>query len=375
MAGKVWAQGANPYDPIYVETGRALIETGNVPQLWVYPPTWWLIAVPLADMGLAEANLIWNVASAIMLALASALLVAALLHTFPRILDRINALTGGHAPFLALFSLHFLALATLEGSAILLSAGQTTAFALFGAGLLMFGAARRQSVWVVLGVAILLLKPQFGLGLAGVLFLFAPRLRAAILMGGVLTLILSIPASLNSPWVLLEFARNVAGYDAFTIANQPQSMTGLRLLIWEIATLDIGNIATTAIALIIACIASLLVLRRANQFSDGARTWQIAAIMVSSLVAFGPLHVYDFVLVTLPVLLLLVGRGVFLWIGAAGWALIWRSENLAALTGFHADDIDIFAGSRLATYGAIIVFAAVLGAAFSLARDDEAASR
>lgn len=370
LAGELWWDGITAYGPRYPEIGATLITEGNLPEKWVYPPSWWPITVALAQTDLLTAAIAWNIACVIMLLIASWLIVESILTLRER----------AHLPIWAplwplmrtgpLFCLHVFAMAVLESSALVLSVGQTSMLIYLGMAMLLWGLVHGVRVVGVLGLVCLFLKPQLGLIFAVTLFLRDGEGRMQVILAGVISAILCIPAMLVSPLALWEFVQNVIAYDGFTVANLPQSMTGIRILLWEGFGRDIGNIWATMITLALAVLAVVLWLRG----EDGSRAgpelsaWIAVAAMAALIAAFAPLHYYDHVVVGILPFLFLLARLAWSLVAALGAVLLWRADTLGRLTGWHGEDVEIFVGSRIATVASIILCLAVLGALASLRR-------
>ncbi|MGR3762388.1 hypothetical protein ACUXV3_19980 (plasmid) [Roseobacteraceae bacterium NS-SX3] len=361
LAGQLWLEGTDPYGAAYQPAGTVRIAQGHVPEMWVYPPSWWPLAVPFGALGLQAANVAWNLLNILLLTAAAGLAARGFARVFPgrttALAARLGLSTGSGAA--VLFCLTLFLLAVLEATGILFSVGQTTALAAFGLALMLPGREGQQAWGGALGLALLMLKPQIGLAYAVLLLLLNGRTRRMVLYAVGISGLLALPALLADPAAPLGFLRNVAGYDGFTAANLPHAQTGLRLILWELTGTDIGNMAATGAALAAVLAACCGPLRLACAADSGVRAWQRLALATALILALAPLHIYDFVLIVVLLPLLLTARGTAAALALAGGALIWRSENLAALTGFHAVEAEIFAGARLATLGALMVLAAV----------------
>lgn len=359
VAGDMWHAGINPYGPTYLAHGEANIDVGHVPVLWPYPPTWWVFATPLGALDLNTANAVWNIFGLSIVIAICGLLTSAFTTTFPERSQMLAEFTGGQIYF-PLFSVLFFLLAVLEATAILFSVGQTTLVAGLGITLMLWGRVNQHIFFDAVGLTLVLLKPQIGAPFVVLYLLFDARSRKAVLMAILFSVLLTLPSLFTAPSTILDFFRNLAAYDGFTIANLPQSMTGLRLIIWEFTDIDIGSTAATLITLVI--ILTLCHgptrLTRASNANESA--WQVFGLASAVIVALAPLHIYDFVLLAAPLALLFRGRIVSTLVAGIGTLLIWRSENLVDIWAFHVDGVEIFPSSRLATIGALLFLVAVL---------------
>ena len=95
---------------------------------------------------------------------------------------------------------------------------------------------------------------------------------------------------------------------------------------------------------------------------DNLRTLgSLDLIMLASAVTLGvaPLHIYDFVMVGVLLFLVMQGGATTIVLALVGAAMVWRSDDLGFMTGFYGQGTEHFEGTRLATYGAILMMAAV----------------
>lgn len=373
VAGDMWHAGINPYGPTYLAHGEANIDVGHVPVLWPYPPTWWVFATPLGALDLNTANVVWNIFGLGIVIAMCGLLTSAFTTAFPERSQMIAEFTGGQI-YVPLFSVLFFLLAILEATAILFSVGQTTLVAGLGITLMLWGRVSGRFFFDALGLTLVLLKPQIGAPFVVLYLLFDAQSRKVVLMAILLSVLLTLPSLFTAPGTILDFFRNLAAYDGFTIANLPQSMTGLRLIIWEFTGLDIGSTAATVITLVIIlalCYGPTRLTRASDANEHG---WQVFGLASAAIVALAPLHIYDFVLLAAPLALLFRGRVVSTLFAGLGALLIWRSENLVDVWAFHVKGVEIFPSSRLATIGALLFLVAVIDTVLRLNSQNASAS-
>ncbi|MBI1250513.1 MAG: DUF2029 domain-containing protein [Alphaproteobacteria bacterium] len=357
-AGALWLQGENPYAPGYQAFGERMIEAGNVPELWVYPPNVFPLAAILGAGDLATASWLFAALNVVLLIAGCWLCVRAA----SAALGNDGALAAWFsadsqtAPWRQFCALTFL-MATLEGAAITITVGQCSILMFFGAAFMAFGVTRARRWPAALGLAILCMKPQFGAALALAALFFVRDGWRIVAGAALISCLFALPALIISPASPFEWLRNVAIYDEqFPRASDALAMTGVRTLAQEAFGVDIGS--TTALAIALAILAATLALVRAPLRAQGGEVLAIA-LAGAAMVAFAPLHLYDLVVIAIAAAVLLrQARGAPLMLAALGAAMIWRAEDIADFTGFHAPGADVFAGSRLATLGAIVVFAA-----------------
>ncbi len=362
LAGRLWLQGVSPYLPGYQEAGTALIVRGHVPELWVYPPNWWAISTTLGLTGLAEANVAWNLMGVGLAALSSVMLVRAFLRCRREHVLPLPVVGDVFDWGWALVLLHFFATAGLEATALTLAIGQTSLLVLFGVSLLLYGASRARLPLAAAGLAVVLLKPQIGVVFLCVLPLAGPWARQLVLAALGISAVLAVPAAVVDPSVAMQFVRNVTSNDGYTVANLPQAMTGVRLAVWELLGRDAGSIVAVAATVGAALLLARRSVRLAVDATPHVLVWQVTTLTVAVILAMAPLHYYDFVLVCTVAPAFLLARGVSLWAGLVGAALIARADWLGKLTGFYDPDVPIFEGSILSSVGAALLLIAMLDA-------------
>ena len=362
LAGEAWQRGLNPYAEGYHALGKELVSSGHVPDLWLYPPNWYLPALLIGLPALDSAALLWNLANIVMLLASSALLAAAMPAREPAdgspfgfLWDRLRS------PWNAFF-LHFFALAALQASALTLSVGQTSILIYFGVSLLLFGILKQRQVAAVLGLTILLLKPQ--LAIVFVAAMAVDRTQWALLAKAIgLSAVISLPAFVIAPTAAFDWLGNLPHYDTFTSADWPQSATGLRHLVWSLTGYDLGSIPSIVIAaiLMVALYAFLVMGNRSLEGGEnaGARSRLLVLLASAVTIAVAPLHVYDLPLTGVLLFVLARARPLEIVVGLFGAALLWRAGDLAKLTGFYGEGTEHFEGTRLATLGALLILAAV----------------
>lgn len=362
VAGRMWLDGLNPYEPQYQQVGAALISQGHVPLQWVYPPSWWLICTPLGLLDLKHANVAWNVLNIILLIAGSLLITRSYRAAFPDekvVLPGLGDLLAGRVDATAA---HLLVMAALQATMLVFAAGQTSILIYFGVAAVLYGLTTNARWWTVIGLVIVFLKPQIGLILAASVFFHGSLLRREIITAAIISALLATPALLADPGSPLAFVRSVATYDAMTAANLPQAMTGLRLVVWELAHLDIGNMAAAAITAGAAVAVGLGPLRPADGAPLAVRGWQLISLAVGLTAALGPLHYYDFVLIGTLLFPMLAARAAWRWAGIVGVVLIFRADDLGKATGLYDPQVPIFEGSILSTVGAFLMCAALWSA-------------
>lgn len=360
VAGRMWLEGKDPYALADYKTfGSAIITEGHVPDFWVYPPSWWPFSSLLALADLKSANIVWNVAAIGLCFGASFLVVSAFqwAHSDPTSKPSYRNFLAGATITLPL--LHFFGVAELEATTLTIGTGQNSLFVYFGIAALLYGIAKGSRAVSALALSIILLKPQVGLPFAA-LFLVYSRWSRQVLSGVLaLTFILALPALLIQPLVPLEMIQNMQVYGEFK-RNFPQTMTGLRLCLWELFGVESGNVPAIIAAL--ASGAGALALKRLHRRDDRRILWLCAIVTTAITVALAPLHFYDFVVIGVLFPAVLVSPAPSIGAAVLGAALIIRADTLGKVTGLYDPAVGIFEGSILSTIGALLLLVAALSA-------------
>lgn len=352
VAANVWGAGQNPYESAFLEFSQNAITEGHVPPLWPYPPTWWPLSLTLPLEDILTANFFYNLFCILILFVAS-LIVGAITAALMRQGEII-----GHPPWHTIFAVQglvFLVLSATESTAIHLSVGQTSAFAVLGGALLLWGQVRSIAVWRILGLVLLFLKPQLGIPFAAAYLITYPRAVTELALAAVLSIGLALPAIIADPATISGFLRNATAYQNVSIANHPAATTGIRSAVHAVLGIEIGNF----IALAISClVAVLLALRHGGR---DVELWLMVPLATLAVLSLSPIHYYGFTLALLAFPLFSILRGARMWLFAFGFGLIFRADNLGTAIGFYDHDVGIFEGSWLSTIGAMLMLLATVG--------------
>lgn len=362
LAGEFWAESISPYGVEYLDIDRVRIPTGHIPKVWVYPPNWWIICVSLAGLDLLMAGFVWNLLNIVLLIAASLLLVKAFCAAFPDRTLWAPVLGDLAAHPSRLFCLHFVGMVVLEATAIVLAVGQTSILIYFGFALLLYGLACEHRWLAVAGLAVIFLKPQIGLIFAVVFFLQGSSQRRLVLVSIGVSLILSIPALIVEPAVMLAFVRNLTLYDGVGDANLPQAMTGTRLIIWEVIEIDIGNVVAVLIATVLGLVLTTGRWRLTRAADPAVHGFQTVTLLTVLILFAAPLHYYDFVIIGVLPFAIIGARGLAIGAGVLGGTLILRADDLGEKVGLYDPDVAIFEGSILSTIGGALLCLAVFSA-------------
>ncbi|SPH16962.1 hypothetical protein DEA8626_00476 [Defluviimonas aquaemixtae] len=356
LAGKLWADGVSPYGPIFAEAGARLITEGHIPEIWPYPPNLWMPAIGLSPFSLNTAWHIWLVFELAALLAASAVLALGL----PASMIPGAALRPRLAR-LALFCLHLMLVAALEATHLAVYVGQSALFVYLGTAMLVAGLARSWRGLAVAGLVLVFMKPQVGAAVAIGLIMSGRAGFRILLTAALVSVLLIVPPMMVKGAVVLDWLGTLGDYDGVTLANMAVAMTGIRHLVWIFGQIDIGNIPAMGITLAVGVAVALRV--RAAWPREGADAGRVASDLVVAeilvLLAFAPLHMYDFVLFGIGVLAVIGPQGPRLAAAVLAAAVFVKPTDIfVALSGVHPSSF--FPGSTFTTVGALILLLVVL---------------
>ena len=357
LAGTMWSDGVSPYGAAFGETGARLITEGHVPEIWPYPPNLWLPSVALAQFDLSTSWHIWLCIQLLALPAAS----AALALWLPQ--ERIPGATrhSMRVTRLGFFCLHLVLMSSLEATHLSVYVGQSSVLIYLAAALVVAGLARGRRGMVVAGLVVIFMKPQIGAAVALGLMLMGRAGLRPVILATLASLLLIVPPMVVKADVVLDWLMSLGDYDGVTLANMAVAMTGIRHLLWIYGGVDIGNIAAMGVTLMV-CIGVALhqrtvLVRRGECWNRAAPDLMIAQVLV--ILAFSPLHMYDFVLFGVACLALSYASGPRIPAALIGAAMFVKPTDVFVwLQGARASTF--FPGSTMATIGALILLLVVL---------------
>ena len=347
VAGRTWANGGDPYGHDFLRSASDLV----VPALavWAYPPQWWAFARAIALFDPASAAVVWKTANLVFLGLSLALLYPLRWH-------------AGKARHDVLFYAVVALVLTADSTRYSLLLGQTGMLSFLGLALFLNGTARAQGWKQVIGLVVLLLKPQIGLPFLVILLADrATRTRGMIAL--LVSAIACVPALVViSPTGVLaltgRWLRNLSLYGGMKW-NSPLDMTGLAHLVallgWR--TPSLGGFAL--VGCLLAC-TTIWYDRRITGAASSLRPWLKGLAVLFAVV---PLHIYD--LIVFPIFVLLVPglRAWARWLIVLANLLIWRMDTIVTTVLFaalsdvakpFADVLSHWSFAALATYLAAV---------------------
>jgi hypothetical protein len=346
FAGKLWSDGISPYGSDYRTLARDFFVGTNVPAWMVYPPSWYPLARLLAAAPYELADQIWRALNGLCIVIGAAIIATSF--------NRVTA-TNRRWPYVVFGVLLGLGSAT----AIALSLGQTTPLLFIGLALFLRGYLLEQKWAVAAGLLILMLKPNFGLPF--VVFAMATRFYwPSVLAAGIVSVLMALPAVL--PHGIMTIGRDYAGllrsYGSVPV-NAPPSLSGLANLVHTALSHTLGSFLCVglAIAAAVTIAASMKIAGRHAQLSHEARISGIL-LLVATTVLLVPMHTYDLILVTPVALATATSVRWATWGNAGilvGLAVIFRANNLAAVSGLTSPEETHFAGSGLASAALLLI--------------------
>jgi len=344
--GRLWAAGESPYAPEFTGMMTDLFRAEGLDHLlvnifhnWVYSPHSWAPTRFLAAFEFYTAFRIWTFLN-LALIYAGTYMVATLMLDFTR------RWHWGIFAVLLLFTV------TSIGGVTSMTVGQPSGIVYFSAAAFAYGAIRNRTGFVIAALVLLTMKASIGLPFVAVA-LAIPRLRMAVVIAGVISVLLLVPAVLiDGVLPLIQgYLRGVQAYAAFE-PNAPFSMTGLRLAAYYLVGANMSG-------LVMALLASLVAATLAwwGERSGRPREVTIVAALAATLFLI-PLHLYDLMLVS--ILAIAAVRPWFAMILVPVLVGLFRVNRLSQGLGIDEPSYS-FGGSLLATVFLAILFLAALG--------------
>lgn len=338
-AGRLWAQGIDPYSPRFTAIGHALFPSGNDIAYWLYPPQWWVIARPLAALPVARALVIWRGINAALVLAAAMVLALAVRRARPA------------TPLCVLLLLIAVA-ALMEGTAQTLLLGQTSILVFAGFALMAVALLTGRQSPMVIALVLLLLKPQFALPIIVCLAVTA-KWRTAVAIAVAVTGVAALPqvAQYGMLPTISGLLGNMARHGLLP-SNRPENLIGFSHLIWQLTGQNIANAWDIALDFV-ASGAVALMLRRPISDGDAAA---LAIGLIAAAIFFLPLHAYDTVALAPVAMLAVLLDGVPRYLAWGAVLVAFRPGIIAAQFGAR-DTGDLFA---LSLAGLFALIAAVI---------------
>ena len=227
-----------------------------------------------------------------------------------------------------------------------LGVGQTSILVYFGLAAMVFGLLKDRPAFLILGLIVLALKPNFGL-VAFATTASLPCYRWTIIPAGLVCVLGAVPILISGHLFeqMAGFLSNLSRYGEYKF-NEPGNLTGI------IHLLMLHN----SIALTIVCAGLMAAL-----FYSKPLNAQTISVFVAAMFFILPLHSYDAVAVAI-VLMWLVAAPVTFggWLVAAGLLICLRPMNLANVTGIISPSSLDLQDSLLLSLGLLVILAGTL---------------
>jgi hypothetical protein len=339
VAGRMWAEGRDPYSAAYTAESTRWFATA-VGWKFFYPPQWWGILRPLGLLSFEATGSLWRVGSVLCLA-ATGILMWREAHRWSP--------PAGLAARIG-FLIVLLSSENIGGTFHL---DQTSLLMLLGFALILIGAAPGRIAIGATGFFILMLKPSIGLPMMLAGLATAPT-RRALVWAIVATAVACLPQLTDGIGAAFEragnFLHNTVSYNDPSGWNAPKRMTGLIHLLPAIPSIfTVGLSGLVALSLAIR-------LRALDPGASAAPAMLLAASAAISAIA--PLHTYDLVITVCAILLLdRVPRPAAACI-LAGVLFIHSAKRIG---GLYADgDALVIAQAHFDTLGGWLLLAAAI---------------
>lgn len=337
LAGEIWRQGHSAYGPEYLAEGKRIFWESNVPFWFPYPPNWYPVARPLGNFSFDEASIYWRAISAVLLISGFWFAATSASKANPNI-DILQ------------YALFFMFVAVGSATAISLSTGQTSILIFFGTAVFLWGYVQNRRVAVALALAVLVMKPNFGLPFVA-FCLFQREYWPAVIAAGVIALAMAAPALVPyGPVNVIGDYAAVLGQFHQVQTNTPETTTGLRNLFFHATGIDLKSYFPMALA----CLTAAAI--GAVPRNDTRTRLAKCLFLIAASLFFVPMHTYDFIIIAPLVLLDRRLSRYSTWIAVAGLLVIFRMNNFAYWTGITMHS-ERFLGGSLVTSLAITAIA------------------
>jgi len=348
-AGQVWASGQNPYD------GAAFYGTSfgsSAPSSWFYPPYWYPLIVPFGLLSFHSALAVWKIANFLLLIVST--------HLIARALADVT-----HQKYLPIFLSGICFISFMYATAVTVWSGQTSILVYFGLSALIFGLLKMRPAMMIVGLAFLALKPQFGV-LAFVAVAALPGFRWVVFPAGAICLLGSFAIALTADYraSIEGFFLNLTRHSEHA-ANTPPHLTGaihIADYFFQISNVTLITIVVFVSAVI--CIAILFrkfPLDNATEPKSADHGIAILGVFIAFSLFVIPFHYYDMVALTVLFMMIVATPLAGRWLIGLGLLLTYRPDFIWRAFGV-ANPEEILL-SHLVSSGLVLI---VVGAAWSL---------
>jgi Glycosyltransferase family 87 len=354
LAGKMWAADENPYGPKFLSEFNEYFHFTLPEAHWAYPLYWYPIATSMSYWSFPIANSIWKAVNFALLIGATHLIASALADATREKYAPIFFSGIGYACF-------------MQETATTLFNGQTSVFIYFGLAAVFYGILRNRSHFVVVGLVFLALKPQIGVVAFAAIFMLR-QFRWTVLVAGGICLIATVPIAMAAEYraSLEGFFIGLTRYSQLP-PNMPENLTGLTNII-SFVTSPSTALHAMPVLFVTAVVCGAIILYYwpidLAKKGEGVRMQLTILILFSaSTFFFLPLHRYD--LVSLAALIMMISAASFAgrWLIFSGLLVCLRPITLFNLLGMTNSASLEFYGSRLMSFGLLLIFIGAVWAA------------
>jgi len=301
ISGEVWVSGLSAYD---LDAVRALRQD-FIEHSMLYPPNWFFPTIAFTLFGPTLASDLWFVGSVVALFVSCLIILKIFfLPAVPK--NRLGEYLeffserGTRLIPLTLGLFGFIALGKSFGMNVYL--GNTGIIAYLGVCVLTFGMIRESRLLAVLGLVILMLKPQIGVTFAVVLLLDRFG-RGVVIRAAIASILMAAPAFFfdDPAKIVSDYLLNMSVHGELAEgANLPYRMTGIRNLVWRLSGTGMPTLVLLLASVGFAVLLSVI-MRRSFQ-NEVQKMLLTMAVCACAVTIFVPLHDYDF-LILMPVVL------------------------------------------------------------------------
>lgn len=361
-AGKMWLAGENPYSEAYRVLAVEAFSGYRAPLAWGYPPTWYFLLTPLALLKFEYSSYAWQLLNLSFLIVGGWVFCSIIK---PKCIHNYS--------FLYIYMMLMAYVFLLQSSAHTISTGQSSILIFFGLSILVFGHEKRKRWAKVVGLIILSMKPHIGLVFFCFMF-FHRDYRRDVIISTLFIALMCLPAL-----SIFGFENLVTDYKSFIPsgsqysnfhANTPASLTGVGHVVFALFGQEIGYVFQILFVAAVAAIGGMIFNLKSTKKRDG-EFHNIIYFLICVTAFMLPLHTYDLVLVSflIPLSIFYCWRSqIFTMIGLA---LIFRSANVAKITGLHLEETDSsFLGTSIATVGLLFLVVGLIVAIWTKMRDE-----
>lgn len=341
ISGKIWLDQLNPY---FLDTFELYnnFKPKGFEHLWVYPPNWSVISIPISYLPFSYSVILWNITSISLLSYALYLFMTS-------INSKMNKTLLISYLFQVLFLFYF-----SHAVGVNLFLGQTTTVVTAGILFYFQGIVANNSKTIILGALLLCLKPTLAIVIIPIYLLFKRDLKIISLIV-LLVIGMSIPAFLLSGLLptLKGFLDGLKEYVKFKV-NTGADLTGLAHIIYITTNKNISG-ALLTFAGAFSTVIVLFLLFKSDPTKQDKTVCAAFYYTITMVLFFVPLHSYDWI-VLLVLLALLPELNKFLVFCVCIAALLMiRSNNLENILGVNLTKNNTFSDTTLLTVVSIIL--------------------